>query len=81
MDGEVLADLGAYCLSATAVIPTLTPRVALGAYRIPHVRLRLRGVTTTQTPTGPYRGAGRPEGAYYIVRFRQTCLADRSQVW
>jgi carbon-monoxide dehydrogenase large subunit len=50
------------------VIPSLTPRVGLGAYRIPHARLRLRGVATTQAPTGPYRGAGRPEGAYYIER-------------
>ena len=66
--GEILADLGGYCLSDAAVIPTLTPRVALGAYRIPNVRLRLRAVATTLTPTGPYRGAGRPEGAYYIER-------------
>jgi carbon-monoxide dehydrogenase large subunit len=75
LDGEILADLGAYCLSATAVIPTLTSRVALGAYRISHVRLRVRGVTTTQTPTGPYRGAGRPEGAYYIERLMDLVAA------
>ncbi len=66
--GEITADLGAYCLSSTAVIPFLTTRVALGAYRIPNVRLQVRGAATTLTPTGAYRGAGRPEGAYYIER-------------
>ncbi len=75
VEGEILADLGAYCLSVAAVIPSLTPRVALGAYRIPQVRLRLRGVATTRTPTGPYRGAGRPEGAYYIERLMDLVAA------
>ena len=68
VEADILADLGAYCLGVTAVIPTLTTVVGLGAYRIPHARFRLRGVVTTQAPTGPYRGAGRPEGAYYIER-------------
>jgi len=68
VEGEILADLGAYCYSVTAIIPTLTTLVGLGAYRIRNVRLRLRGVATTKVPGGPYRGAGRPEGAYYIER-------------
>ncbi len=75
VDGDILADLGGYCLSDTAGIPALTLRVALGAYRVQHVRLRLRGVATTQTPTGPYRGAGRPEGAYYIERLMDAVAA------
>ncbi|TMI82404.1 MAG: xanthine dehydrogenase family protein molybdopterin-binding subunit [Bacillati bacterium ANGP1] len=68
VETDVLADLGAYCLSFTAGVPTLTPIVGLGAYRIEHVRYRVRGVATTTAPTGPYRGAGRPEAAYYIER-------------
>lgn len=68
VEGEILADLGGYCYSVTAIIPTLTTLVGLGAYRIRNVRLRMRGVATTKTPSGPYRGAGRPEGAYYIER-------------
>jgi carbon-monoxide dehydrogenase large subunit len=75
VEGDILADLGAYCLSVAAVIPSLTPRVALGAYRIAQARFRLRGVATTQTPTGPYRGAGRPEGAYYIERLTDLIAA------
>src|SRR5207245_5063708 len=58
----------AYCLSVTAAIPARTPIVGLGAYRIEHTRYRVRGVATTKAPTGPYRGAGRPEAAYYIER-------------
>jgi aerobic carbon-monoxide dehydrogenase large subunit len=75
VEADILADLGAYCLSAAVVIPTLTPLVGLGAYRIPHTRFRLREVATTQTPTGPYRGAGRPEGAYYIERLMDLIAA------
>lgn len=68
IDGDILSDLGAYCYSVTALIPTLTTLVGLGAYRIRNVRLLLRGVATNKVPHGPYRGAGRPEGAYYIER-------------
>ena len=68
VDADVLADLGAYCLLVTAAIPARTPLVGLGAYRIPNVRYRIRGIATTKAPTGPYRGAGRPEAAYYIER-------------
>jgi carbon-monoxide dehydrogenase large subunit len=68
LDADVLADLGAYCLMATAVIPAVTPLVGLGAYRIANARYRVRGVVTTKAPAGPYRGAGRPEAAYYIER-------------
>ena len=75
IDGDILADLGAYCYSVTALIPTLTTLVGLGAYRIRNVRLRLRGVATNKVPHGPYRGAGRPEGAYYIERLMDLLAA------
>jgi aerobic carbon-monoxide dehydrogenase large subunit len=68
VDADIVADLGAYCYGVTALIPTLTALVAMGAYRIRAARVRLRGVATTKVPGGPYRGAGRPEGAYYIER-------------
>jgi carbon-monoxide dehydrogenase large subunit len=76
VDADVLADLGAYCLFATAAIPARTPLVGLGAYHIANARYRIRGVVTTKAPTGPYRGAGRPEAAYYIERVMD-CLAVR----
>lgn len=76
VDADILADLGAYCFTATAVIPALTPLVGLGAYRIASTRYRVRGVVTTKAPSGPYRGAGRPEAAYYIER-TMDLLAER----
>jgi len=75
VDADVLVDLGAYCLLATASIPARTPLVGLGAYRIAHARYRVRGVVTTKAPTGPYRGAGRPEAAYYIERVMDALAA------
>lgn len=39
-----------------------------GAYRIPNLTTDVYGVMTTTTPTGPYRGAGRPEAAYLMER-------------
>lgn len=39
-----------------------------GAYRIPNLVTDVYGVMTNTTPTGPYRGAGRPEAAYMIER-------------
>lgn len=39
-----------------------------GAYRIPVVHARTRGVFTNTVPTDAYRGAGRPEAAYLLER-------------
>ena len=39
-----------------------------GTYAIPAVEVELLGAATTKVPTGPYRGAGRPEAAYLIER-------------
>src|SRR5207244_5232715 len=39
-----------------------------GCYRIPASQSPLLAVYTNATPTGPYRGAGRPEAAFLIER-------------
>lgn len=39
-----------------------------GPYEIPAVELEMVGVYTNATPTGAYRGAGRPEATYYLER-------------
>src|SRR5438270_13386773 len=41
---------------------------ASGAYRIPAYFAEGLGVLTTTSPTGPYRGAGRPEAAFIAER-------------
>ncbi|MCX7803071.1 MAG: molybdopterin-dependent oxidoreductase, partial [Meiothermus ruber] len=39
-----------------------------GPYEIPALELEMLGVYTNATPTGAYRGAGRPEATYYLER-------------
>ena len=74
-DGKVLglklrlvADIGAYNMLLTAAIPTLTMLMANGTYAFPAVRATLTEVFTNKTPTDAYRGAGRPEAAYFVER-------------
>ena len=63
------ANLGAYATPAGVVIQLLIgPWVATSVYDIQTIDIRIRGVLTNTTPTGPYRGAGRPEAIYMIER-------------
>jgi carbon-monoxide dehydrogenase large subunit len=67
MRWTVTQDAGAYPLDGAAMAD-LTQRMASGAYRIPALEFRWRGVVTNTTPTDNYRGAGRPEAAMAIER-------------
>ena len=62
----ILADLGAYLLPTTAVPPHTAAMLMTGCYDIPVAAVSVRGARTDKVPTGPYRGAGRPEGAYLL---------------
>jgi aerobic carbon-monoxide dehydrogenase large subunit len=44
------------------------PRNFPGGYRLPVMYARTRAIFTNTTPIGAYRGAGRPEGVYYMER-------------
>jgi aerobic carbon-monoxide dehydrogenase large subunit len=63
---KVVADLGAYLLPTTAIPPHTTAMLMTGCYDIPAARVELWGMRTNKVPTGPYRGAGRPEAAYFV---------------
>ena len=63
---SILADLGAYLLPTTAIPPHTTAMLMTGCYDIPVAAVSVRGVRTDKVPTGPYRGAGRPEAAYFL---------------
>ena len=65
---ELLADLGAYLFPTTAIPPHTTAMLMSGCYRIPAVAVEVTGVRTNKVPTGPCRGAGRPEAAYLLER-------------
>jgi carbon-monoxide dehydrogenase large subunit len=63
---HVLADVGAY--PVFTFIPDLTLMMGVGVYRVEHVDLRNTCVFTNSTSVAAYRGAGRPEAAYYLER-------------
>ena len=65
---HILADLGAYLFPTTAVTPITAARLLGGCYAVPAAEVEIEGVATNKVPTGPYRGAGRPEAALAIER-------------
>ena len=66
---DVLAAMGAYLTSHGAFIATANfARCLPCMYDIAHVAVRIRCVFTNTVPTGPYRGAGRPEANYCVER-------------
>ena len=65
---SILADLGAYLLPLTPIPPHTAAMLMTGCYEIPRAEVTLRGARTNKVPTGPYRGAGRPEAAYALER-------------
>ena len=65
----VVGNLGAYLSNATVIPATSnTVKNVIGVYRTPLVEVSSRCVFTNTTPVGAYRGAGRPEGNYYMER-------------
>ncbi len=71
---RIVADLGAYPLAPG--LPDLTTAMGVGVYAIPNVDLEAISVYTNTTPVAAYRGAGRPEAAYYIERAIDLVAAD-----
>ncbi len=65
---KLIADIGAYNMLLTAAIPTLTQGMLSGVYNFAAVRSELTEVFTNKMPTDAYRGAGRPEGIYFVER-------------
>ncbi len=46
--------------------PILSGNLLPGAYKIPNLDIRSASYATNKTPGGPIRGAGRPEGLFFI---------------
>ncbi len=66
---HTIAGLGAYISSERNLLPTFANLGTLvGVYRIPGAHVRVLGVLSNRNPTGPYRGAGRPEAITVIER-------------
>ena len=70
---HVVQDLGAYPKGTD--LAELTGRMSCGCYDVPALEFRSTSVYTNTMAVGAYRGAGRPEAAYYIER-AMDLLAD-----
>lgn len=63
IEGEVIVNLGAYNFTINASSPIFIANLSTGPYRMMAAKVRAVGVFTNLPPSGPYRGAGRPEAA------------------
>jgi carbon-monoxide dehydrogenase large subunit len=75
-DLSLVMDCGAYHARATPAIPPLTGLMMTGCYDIASARARAVGVFTNKAWSEPYRGAGRPEAAYFIERAMDLLALD-----
>jgi carbon-monoxide dehydrogenase large subunit len=73
-DGRILAletrflhDAGAYCPYGL-IVPVITAAQLPGPYKLGSYRYEFRAMYTNTVPTSPYRGAGRPQGAFVMER-------------
>src|SRR5262249_23242817 len=74
-DGTILAlrghahtDQGAYIRTNGPTAARNIAQVLTGPYRIPHVRIDVSLMMTNKTPSGTYRGPGRYEADFFLVR-------------
>ncbi|HET8721181.1 MAG TPA: xanthine dehydrogenase family protein molybdopterin-binding subunit, partial [Nitrospira sp.] len=63
-----LFQMGAYFVTAALAAGAMSIRFVPEAYDIPAMHLTSEGVFTNTSQSGPYRGAGRPEAAYFMER-------------
>lgn len=72
-----VASMGAYLTPVGAMMPTLNVgKNAIGMYRTPLIEIQTRCAVTNTPPIGAYRGAGRPEGNYFMERLIDTAARE-----
>ena len=71
---KVTANIGAY--PVFTFIPDLTLFMGVGVYKFTDVDLQSTCVFTNTTTVAAYRGAGRPEAAYYLERLVDIVAAE-----
>ena len=71
------ANMGAYLTGFGPLIPTVNVTKHLASlYRTPLIEVHTRCVLTNTVPTTAYRGAGRPEGNFYLERAIDTAARE-----
>ena len=87
LDADFLFNVGAQ--TGSYVPLSNAARIMTSVYDVPLACVRVRGVLTNTVPTGPYRGAGRPEAIYVLerlldlaaVRLRLTMSSCGGAIW
>ena len=83
LEGEFLHDNGAYTPYGI-IVPIITATQLLGPYKPGAYRVEFRSLYTNTVPVTPYRGAGRPQGAFAMERTMDAIAAalgrDRAEV-
>lgn len=74
LDIDHLGNIGAHTMSFVPMANGV--RLVTSIYDIPAACVRARGVLTNTLPTGPYRGAGRPEAMFNIERLIDEAAAQ-----
>ncbi|BCU66974.1 aldehyde oxidase [Sulfolobales archaeon HS-7] len=82
--GTVINDLGAYNYTINTTTASFIASLITGPYQVKAVEIDAISVFTNRPPTGPYRGAGRPEAALIheslIEDFAEEVKMDSIQV-
>src|SRR6266403_6265944 len=72
----ITLNVGAYLTPRSAGPGTNNVGGIAGVYTTPAIHVQTTGVFSNTTPTGPYRGAGRPEATYAIERVIDVAAAE-----
>ena len=75
LKADVLVDSGAFALGVGGMSARFIGLQLTGPYAIGHALVDATSVFTNKVPLGPYRGAGRPEAAFFVERMMDL-LAD-----
>jgi carbon-monoxide dehydrogenase large subunit len=75
LKADLLVDNGAFAVGIGASAPRFIGYLLTGPYAIKKAYITAASVYTNKVPLGPYRGAGRPESAFFIERMMDL-LAD-----
>jgi carbon-monoxide dehydrogenase large subunit len=66
LDNHMIGNVGAHTVSYVPM--SNGSRIMTSVYDVPAVSLKISGVVSNTVPTGPYRGAGRPEHIHAMER-------------
>jgi carbon-monoxide dehydrogenase large subunit len=73
---DQIYNVGAYLAAGAGVSPAHAATLMSGVYHMPAIHVFSRSVFTNTAPTGPYRGAGRPEATYVLERLLDRAAAE-----